>query len=287
LFLLRSMFKAFVLSLVVAVCWSAPQQSSSTTVTPVLVQNHVYFVVSAKGINGVASDNDGVADPFVKVFLGTEPLDGNQTESALEPLEISETIEHDNNPTWNKVFKVRHVQGTKQLLYLEVRDHDPINPDDVIGDAYIKLDDFVSQGKYTKVLEKAKSGSITVTRTTPIYFDLTLKDVPAKDQFDGASDPYVKCYFRVGQDGKDFKFHSTETVDNAQVASWEHIAFENYQRGANQILHFRVKDEDTITGDDDLGEAFLEVDGFINGKKDAKFTLLENATLTVSLNRNL
>lgn len=64
---------------------------------------------------------------------------------------------------------------TTQLLYLEVRDHDPVNPDDVIGDAYIKLDDFVAKGTYTQVLEKAKSGSVTITRTTPIYFDLVVK----------------------------------------------------------------------------------------------------------------
>jgi len=284
------MFKLVLLSLLVGVCWSAPQQQSTTSTTsPVIVQNYVYFVVSAKGINGAATDNDGVADPFVKVFLGTEPGATNQTDETtpLEPLSVSETIENENNPVWNTVFKVRHLQGTKQMLYLEVRDHDPVNPDDVIGDAYIKLDDFVSMGTYTKVLEKAKSGSVTVTRTTPIYFDLTLKDVPAKDEFGGASDPYVKCYFRIGQGGKDYKFKTTDTVDNAQVASWEHIAFENYQRGTNQILHFRVKDEDTITGDDDLGEAFLEVDGFIAGRKDAKFPLPDNATLIVSLNRNL
>jgi len=283
------MIKLVLLSFLVGVCWSAPQQSTTSTRSPVIVQNFVYFVVSAKGINGAATDRDGVADPFVKVFLGTEPGSGNQTEETtdLTPIEVSETIENENNPVWNKVFKVRHISGTKQMLYLEVRDHDPINPDDVIGDAFISLDDFVKMGTYTKVLDKAKSGSVTVTRTTPIYFDLTLKDVPAKDEFGGASDPYVKCYFRVGQDGRDFKFKTTDTIDNAQVASWEHIAFENYQRGTNQILHFRVKDEDTITGDDDLGEAFLNVDSFIDGKKDAKFTLPENATLIVSLNRDL
>jgi len=284
------------LLLVAGCCWAAPQPApqrpTAASATPTPVQSTVYFVVSAKGLNGDVADTDGVADPFVKVFLGHEPGFGsaNQTEdgdtSALEPLEISETISNENNPVWNKVFKVRHIPRSKQLLYLEVRDHDPANPDDSIGDAYIKLDEFVAQGSYTKVLEKAKSGTVTVTRTTPIYFDITVRDVPASDVWGGLSDPYVKCYFRVGQEGKDFKFHTTDAVEDAETASWEKVPFENYQRGANQILHFRVKDDDTFA-DDDLGEAFLDVDSFINGRKDARFPLLENGQLIVSLNRDL
>jgi len=286
------MFKFLAISLLVAVCWAAPQpqqSSTSTTSSSILTPPnfYVYFVVSAKNLDGNAKDNDGLADPFVKVFLGKEPGNGEQNSTDLELIEVSETLENDNSPSWTKVFKVKHFQGTKQLLYLEVRDHDPVNPDDVIGDAYIKLDDFVARSTYTQVLEKAKSGSVTVTKTTPIYFDLLVKDVPKKDEFSGLSDPYVKCYFRVGKEGKDNKFLETETIDNAETASWEHLAFENYQRGTNQILHFRVKDKDTITGDDDLGEAFLELDAFVASNKAATFTLPENATLTVTLNRDL
>lgn len=138
----------------------------------------IFYFHNRRGLNGESTDRDGVADPFVKVFLGAEPqpnANGTEDSTALEQIDVSETLENENNPVWNKVFKVRHIQGTKQLLYLEVRDHDPINPDDTIGDAYVKLDEFVAKGSYTKVLEKAKSGSVTVTRTTPIYFDLTVK----------------------------------------------------------------------------------------------------------------
>lgn len=112
------------------------------------------------------------------------------------------------------------------------------------------------------------------------------RDIPPKDEFGGDSDPYVKCYFRIGEGGKDFKFHQTDVIDNAKTASFEKIPFENYQRGTNQWFHFRVKDHDTITGDDDLGEAFMNIDSFVDGRKPAKFTLPENATLIVSMNRN-
>ncbi|ODN04430.1 Synaptotagmin-7 [Orchesella cincta] len=268
---------------------STQQATSTTTTPPVLVPPYIYFVVSAKNIAGAETDRDGLADPFVKVFLGTEPASGEKPTdaTALNPIDVSETLENENNPVWNKVFKVSHTPGSKQLLFLEVRDHDPVNPDDAIGEAYIKLDDFVAKGEYTQVLEKAKSGSITVTRTSPIYFDIIVKDVPSKDEFGGLSDPYVKCYFRNGKDGKDFKFYQTDVVDNAETASWEHLAFENYRKGTNQFLHFRVKDQDTITGDDDLGEAFLELDPFLAAKKEVKFSLPDNATLSVVPNRDL
>jgi len=284
------MLRILGLSLLLAVCQSAPP---SSTHSPVLVpsNNHVYFVVSAQNIAGDSTDHDGVADPFVKVFLGSIPINSTSGEpvdpTALEPVDVSETVENENNPVWNKVFRVKHIPGTQQLIYLEVRDHDPVNPDDAIGDAYINLDEFVKQGNYSQVLTKAKSGSVTVTRTTPIYFDLLVKDVPKKDEFGGLSDPYVKCYFRVGKNGKDFKFHQTDPVDNSETATWEHVPFENYQKGANQILHFRLKDQDTVTGDDDLGEAFLEVDPFLEGKRDVTLTLPEGASLTVLLNRDL
>ncbi len=56
------------------------------------------------------------------------------------------------------------------------------------------------------------------------------------DEFGGLSDPYVKCYFRYGKDGRDIKFYETNTVDNTVTASWEQpIAFDNFQRGTNQV----------------------------------------------------
>jgi len=282
------MFKVFGLSFLFFVgAFGAPQNYhvSTTTVGPAAAHDRtVYFVVSASGLAGDTTDVDGEADPFVKVFLGSEPRGQGNDTADLMSLGVSETVSS-NSPNWNTVFKVDHYPRSKQLLYLEVRDHDPVNPDDVIGDAYIKLDDFMVTGELTQVLEKAKSGSITIKRTSPIYLDLTLRDIPPMDWWGGLSDPYVKCYFRVGQEGTDYKFNQTEVVDDATVVSFERVPFENYQRGANQILHFRVKDEDNMSKDDDLGEAFLPVDSFLNANKPVSFNLPDGLKLTVARSR--
>ncbi|ODM89084.1 Caseinolytic peptidase B protein [Orchesella cincta] len=203
-----------------------------TTVIPnselELVQSLIYFIVSAKniGTGSEKDENDGEAktDPYVEVSLGRgkEPSSSEESQddaidTALKRLDKSEILLNNNDPVWNKVFKVKYFPGTKQTLYLKIEDHDPGwgNLDDDIGEAYIDLDNFVENGKHTQALAKAKSGSITVTRTSPIYFDIVLKDVPSQDDiFGGVSDPYVTCFFRYGKDGTDFRFYETERVNN-------------------------------------------------------------------------
>jgi len=69
-----------------------------------------------------------------------------------------------------------------------------------------------------------------------ISFLYNIRNVPALDEFGGLSDPFVKCYFRNGKEGKDVKFYATETVNNVEAASWdEPITFDNYQMGTNQV----------------------------------------------------
>jgi hypothetical protein len=63
-----------------------------------------------------------------------------------------------------------------------------------------------------------------------------VRNVPALDEFGGLSDPFVKCYFRYGKEGKDVKFYETERQDNVEMASWDQpITFDNYQKGTKQV----------------------------------------------------
>jgi len=251
-------------------------------VTPGPTQN-LYFVVSSKNLPSKDA-NSGLVDPYVNVFYGIIPPDVKKQGTDLDALGVSETINDEANPKWVKVFKVQYTKGTYQKLYVEVHDHDPLNPDDVVGDAYIDLDEYVANGQYLTAPLSSKSGSVVITKTTPFLFTLAVKNVPALDEFGGLSDPFVKCYFRYGKEGKDVKFYETNTVDNVETASWEQpISFDNYQKGTNQFFHFKVRDHDAITGNDDIGESFLEIDPFVEKKMSSVLPLSKttNATLIV------
>lgn len=105
------------------------------------------------------------------------------------------------------------------------------------------------------------------------------------DEFGGLSDPYVKCYFRYGKEGRDTKFYETESVSNVDSASWETpISFDNYRRGTKQYFHFKVKDHDSITADDDIGEAFMEVDPFVDKKQKSVLPLSSSNNATLYIN---
>ncbi|OXA56032.1 Ras GTPase-activating protein 4 [Folsomia candida] len=235
--------------------YSSPQRgakyetaSQSRQLREELAQN-LYFVLSARNLESHDA-NHGVADPYVRVHFGSVPQYSQKQGKDLDKVGDSETIVNEANPQWVKVFKVQYIKGLNQKIWVEVRDHDPINPDDVVGEAFIDLDE----------------------------------NIPALDEFGGLSDPFVKCYFRYGKEGKDFKFFETPTIDNSDSATWENpITFDNFRRGTDQIFHFVVKDADSITADDVIGEAFMEVEPFADKKQQSVLPLSSssNATLYV------
>ncbi|XP_021951543.1 uncharacterized protein LOC110848603 [Folsomia candida] len=270
--------------------YSSPQRgakyetaSQSRQLREELAQN-LYFVLSARNLESHDA-NHGVADPYVRVHFGSVPQYSQKQGKDLDKVGDSETIVNEANPQWVKVFKVQYIKGLNQKIWVEVRDHDPINPDDVVGEAFIDLDEYMEHGQQLTVpLKGSKSGSIVIQNTAPFRFSLALKNIPALDEFGGLSDPFVKCYFRYGKEGKDFKFFETPTIDNSDSATWENpITFDNFRRGTDQIFHFVVKDADSITADDVIGEAFMEVEPFADKKQQSVLPLSSssNATLYV------
>jgi len=284
------MDKVFVLLSLCFLAWATaapqiktPEKLQNSPTTPVVVVQTLFFVFTAKNLPSKDA-NSGIADPFIKVRSGVISPNTTKEGKDLDEVDVSETLNEEANPTWTKVFRINYSKGTNQKVYVEVRDHDPLNPDDVIGEAYIDLDEYVANGQEITTLLNSKSGSVTMKKTTPFLFTLALKNVPALDEFGGLSDPFVKCYFRYGKEGKDVKFSETERQDNVEEASWDvPITFDNYQRGTNQFFHFKVRDHDAITGNDEIGDAFLEIDPFVEKRMPSVLALGKgyNATLTV------
>jgi len=246
---------------------------------------NLYFVLSATSLPSKDA-NEGKADPYAKVYFGELPPERKSFGQDLDKIGETETIINDDNPKWLKVFKVQYVKGVSQKLWVEIGDHDPVNPDDIIGDAWIDLDEYVDNGHHLTVpIKGTKSGSLVIQNTAPFLFSLALKNVPHLDEFGGKSDPFIKCYFRYGKDGKDYKFYETEVINNVDSADWASppIAFDHFQRGTSQFIHFVVKDSDSITADDEIGDALMDVEAFVDKKQTSVLRLSEshNATLYV------
>jgi hypothetical protein len=66
--------------------------------------------------------NDGVADPFIKVFYGDISPNVTKQGSELTEVGVSETINDDANPSWTKVFQVQWTKGAYQVhnLFFEL-----------------------------------------------------------------------------------------------------------------------------------------------------------------------
>lgn len=78
------------------------------------------------------------------------------------------------------MIKAHYFSPFSKKLWIEIRDHDPINPDDLIGDAFITPEEYLSHGgKITVPIWDAKNGtnggSVKMEKTEPFSFVLEIK----------------------------------------------------------------------------------------------------------------
>jgi len=238
-------------------------------------EKNITFVIGARGLPR------STKDPYAKVFISGKY--GRNVERVVET-EVADN--DDRDPKWMRIFQIPYQRGVEQKLFIEVRDRS--RPEtEVVGDATVELDNYVELGHHITVpLKGARGADLIIQDTAPFKFFLELRDVPSSDDFGGKSDPYVICYFRYGREGRDRKFYETDYKTDVDRAKWrEPINFEYFQRGSEQWFHFVVKDSDTLSADDVLGEGFLDVEAFADkkqpsviklGSKGSDFTLYVN-----------
>jgi len=281
-------------ALIGTICWCAsalPQKksgSTSTTVRPVAstpagTQNsyNLTFVVAAKDL---PVKKNSLPDPYIKIShrIGT-------TQTAdWTPIGQTDQLEDNANPEFNNVFWFMWNKGTGQQWHFEVKNHNTISKDDTIGLVDVNVDDYVLKNNQDLTVKLSEGGNLILKKTTPVRFQLYARNLPKMDTFGGASDPFVECYWRRGRDGNDTLFFTTETQQDKENADWnEIIEFSNYQKGTSQYWHFKVFDHDSTTGNDNLGDALVEIDPFVQ-KRAAKINKLQSdnkdskATLTVT-----
>lgn len=275
-----------------SVCYAwpgKPKTASSTTAAPAAstpsgTQNsyNLTFVLAAKELP--VKKKNSLPDPYIKAFhrIGT-----TQTVD-WTPIGQTDTLDDNANPQFNNVFWFMWNKGTGQQWHFEVKSHNTIGKDDALGQVDVNVDDYVLKSNQDLTVKLSDGGNLIVKKTTPVRFSLYARNLPKMDTFGGASDPFVECYWRRGRDGNDTMFAKTEKQDDKENADWtDIIEFSNYQKGTDQYWHFKVFDYDSTTGNDNLGDALVEVDPFVL-KRAAKVNKLQSenkdskATLTVT-----
>jgi Ca2+-dependent lipid-binding protein len=285
------------IALIGTICWSAnawPQKKSGSTSTtrspaqgptPTGTQNsfNLTFVVAAKDLT--LKKKNSLPDAYIKVSHRTGQL---AKITDWIPIGQTDVIDDNANPEFNNVFWFMWNKGTNQQLNFEVKNKNTISKDDVLGTVNVNVDDYVLKNNQDLTVKLSDAGSLILKKTTPVRFQLYARNLPKMDTFGGASDPFVECYWRKGREGNDTKFFTTETQTDKENADWnEIIEFSNYQKGTNQYWHFKVFDHDSTTGNDNLGDALVEIDPFVQ-KRAAKINKLQSdnkdnkGTLTVT-----
>jgi hypothetical protein len=240
------------------------------------------FVVSARDLP--VKKKGAKLDSYVKVSHKTATL---QNTGDWIPIGQTETLKDTVNPTFLKVFTFEWTKGFNQKWHFEVKEPHTLSKDVLIGQADVTIDEYVLQKSQDMTVKLSEGGSLVIKKVEPVSFRLYARMVPKMDPLNGASDPFVVCSWRIGKDGNNTEFYKTKVVKDSENPDWnETIEFPNYQKRADMWWHFKVYDEDSVSGNDVVGEALVEIDPFVE-KRAAKSTPLSKdpknkATLTVT-----
>ncbi|OXA59672.1 rasGAP-activating-like protein 1 [Folsomia candida] len=217
------------------------------------------FVVAARDLP--VKKKGAKVDPYIKVSHRTGTL---QEAKDWAPIGQTETLKENNSPDFLKVFTFEWTKGKNQQWHFEVKGKHTITKDEALGTADIKIDEYVLQKNQEMTIPLSNGGSLIVKKVQPVTFRLFARMVPKMDAFNGASDPFVECFWRFGNKGNDTLFYTTKVVEDSENPDWnETIEFKNYQKGKDMWWHFKVHDQDSVSGNDFVGEALVEVDPFV------------------------
>ncbi|CAG7826148.1 unnamed protein product [Allacma fusca] len=130
-----------------------PPSNPKQTVQP----RKLRFQLSATDLEDL--DLVGTTDPYVKAFY-TDYFTRIESEfGKTAPIMDTE------NPSWPETLEFDYMKGKKQRWHFEILDEDDHHfghKDDVAGDAYINVDDFVSQGE--NVVLPLRKGQLILKR---------------------------------------------------------------------------------------------------------------------------
>jgi len=218
------------------------------------------FVLSIKGI---ANGGVGNVDPYVKLYSAVG-------EAAPEKFATSDVVKNSADPEFTTAFSYVWKRGTGQKWIFKLKDSNTLR-DTTLAEVIVDVDRYVSQREKMNVtFNPPTGGALYIQKTNPVRFRLYARNLPKLDPpFNkGKSDPFVNIYWSRGSKGEQYKLARSSTIDNVENADWnETFEFPQYIRGTDLWLHYQVKDEDGIGKDEDLGDALLEVDPFVEKRQ--------------------
>jgi len=112
-----------------------------------------------------------------------------------------------------------------------------------------------------------------------IQFRLSAKGLEDKDIL-GTSDPHVKIYSKIGSE-PELQIGSTAKLEDTENPVWPDTFTFEFDPTKNPKLRFLVLDEDDGRRDDELGEAWLDVNEYVKNNQDQTLSL-KKGTINVS-----
>ncbi|CAG7824924.1 unnamed protein product [Allacma fusca] len=230
---------------------------------------NITFVLSAESLPCQDVGLFSKPDAFVAIFSFLKSPGLSQKEP--QPFGTTSTIRDDSNPEWPDKFSYNWKNGTGQTWLFWVFDHDHVTSNDPIGAAEVSVDRFMESGGSLRLKLYEEAGSIVITRypyrrtrTVPIAFKLSAKNLPPRDRiwgYMGASDPYAVISYQNGKNGRVNALHKTGIFTNKANPSWPRpIEFTQYEPKTNQTLHFHLYDRDLLSKDEFLGDVSIPAD---------------------------
>jgi len=244
---------------------------------------NITFVVAARDLP--VKKKGSKVDPYIKIGHKTGTL--QEVTKDWLPVGETEKLKANNNPDFLSVLTYEWTKGKNQIWHFEVKAKHSISKDEILGTADIKIDEYVLQKNQDMTVKLSEGGTLIVKKVQPVTFRLFARMVPKMDTFNGASDPFVECYWRIGNKGNDTLFYTTKTIEDSENPDWnETIEFKNYQKGTDMWWHFKVQDSDSVSGNDFIGEALVEIDPFVAKRaamnKKLSTDAKNKATLTIT-----
>ncbi|ODN04775.1 Copine-5 [Orchesella cincta] len=259
------------------------------------------FKVSAKDLP--EKDKLGSIDPYVELYY----TEGASTKESR--FGKSSTIDNNKNPQWGEVFEFDYDRSKQQKWHFKIYDYDQGKEDDSGGKVWIDVNDFVQKGQ-TITVNLSKKGTLTVTnvnpQTTPtqqtlhhvapvapvspvapvapqapviqvsnpltrIKFRLSASGLEDKDIL-GTSDPHVKVFSKIGSQPEQL-VGRTAKLDDTENPVWPDTIDFEYEPSQQPKLHFLVLDDDDGRRDDELGDAWLDVNEYVKKNQDESVSL--------------
>ncbi|CAG7838388.1 unnamed protein product [Allacma fusca] len=113
---------------------------------------------------------------------------------------------------------------------------------------------------------------VVIVQPQKLRFQLSARGLDDLDLI-GTTDAYVKAFFTDDVTRLESQFGRTAPINDSENPSWSETLEFDYIKGKKQRWHFQVLDQDDNRRDDEVGDAFIDVDDYVSKGENAVLKL--------------